>query len=181
MRSLVLAAFLATLSLAPAQADISWKTDEIAPGSALVLKNSDGRVFTHVRRASKGSLIRFDAFAGRSERGAYVGSYLTNARGEILRTIAADGSETDYEPHKCNRSRGRCTYIIQTPDGVKIMRTRITEATPEGLKFQEYEAGKLVASGVVKLDRFGSSAGGWTVDHTTGQRLDTTRLAARYK
>lgn len=181
MRSLVLASLFATLSLVPANADISWKTEAMAPGSSVTLQNDDGRTFTHLRRSAHGAMVRFDTFAGKSESGAYLGSYLTDGNGAILRSVAADGSETDYMPHKCNRALGKCTYIIQTPEGTKIRRTRITEATSEGLKFAEYEGGQLVSSGVTRLDRMGSVASGWTMDHATGRKVSTRQVSAVYR
>ncbi|MDU8910729.1 hypothetical protein [Aestuariicoccus sp. MJ-SS9] len=179
MRALLLAA-LTTLIATASTADIAWKADRIAPGSVMVL-DSDGDVFTHVRRASDTGLFRFDAYAGHGKAADYVGSYLTNARGEIVRQIDADGKVTSYAPHRCQRSVGKCSYTITHADGFQEARTRVTRDTGGVLEYREYGLDGLIGSGRLTLDAMGTTLSGWRKDHQTGQTTRIRQIAAAYR
>lgn len=179
MRALFLAA-LTTLIATASTADIAWKADRIAPGSVMVL-DSDGDVFTHVRRAKEAELIRFDAYAGTGKTADYVGSYLTNDRGEVVRQIDADGKVTSYAPHRCQRSVGECSFTVTHDDGFQEPRKRVTVDRGGMLEYHEYGLDGLMASGRMTLDKMGTTLSGWSKDHQTGQTTRIRQIAAAYR
>lgn len=184
LRPICLAAALvaatATASFAVTK-DIAWKTDRMAPGSSLVLRNDDGTVFTHLRRHADDGEVRFDTFAGNGPRAQFIGTYFTNDRGEVTRTLSKDGELTLFTPHRCMRTVGECRYTITHSDGVKENRVRITQATSKGLKFKEYGRHGLMHSGEQTLDRMGSNMAGWVTDHFTGRTTRVKLVRAAYR
>ena len=181
MRPFVIAAVLLAATVSTASADIQWKTGAIAPGSTVTLKNSDGRVFTHMRMQDEDGMTRFDTFAGRDTGAPFAGSFLTNRRGEITRMVSASGEVTSFSPHRCMRTLGECHYTITYADGFRENRIRVTEATANGLKYREFGTQGLMTSGVLALDSVGTSAGGWSKDHQTGRKTRVTRVSAVYR
>lgn len=184
LRPLLLAAALVASTAATATAkgsDIAWKIDRMAPGSTLVLRNDDGTVYTHMRRNAQEGEVQFDTFAGSGPAAAYIGSYFTNERGEVKRTISVDGEMTTFTPHKCMRTVGECRYTITHADGSRENRVRITEVTRRGLKFKEYGVHGLMRSGAQTLDRMGSNTAGWVKDHFTGQETKVKLVRAAYR
>ncbi len=179
MRILILALSLA-FSASAAAADISWHADRMAPGSVMVMKDDAGAV-THVKRGTERGQHVFDTFAGQGRGATFTGSYTVNAQGNVTTTIAPDGAVTRYRPHRCNRTPGRCAYVMIHADGFKEPRTRVTSATRSGLTYEEYGLDGLMAQGALELDRLGAAKSGWMKRAQDRRKLRTTRVMIALK
>ncbi|MDA7423509.1 hypothetical protein [Thalassococcus lentus] len=179
MRFLILALSLA-FSASVAAADISWKADRMAAGSVMVMKDSAGAI-THVKRGQSGDLHVFDTFNGQGRNAAYIGSYHTNARGEVTALIAADGAVTRFAPHRCTRTVGKCSYTVIHSDGFQEQRTRITEETRNGLRYQEFGLDGLIAEGALELDEIGAAKSGWKKQRGQGRKVRSKRVLIALK
>ncbi len=173
MRALLIALgliFSATL----ATADISWKLDRFGAGSVMVLKDRSGAL-THVKRGTTTDAHIFDVYAGATTSGAYLGMYETNARGDVTATVAVDGAVTRFVPHRCSRTLGTCQFTVIHSDGFQEPRSRVTRATRNGLRYQEFGLDGLMSEGEIKLDANGASKGGWKKNPETGKSKVRTR------
>lgn len=176
MRALFLT-ILAALSVSQASAaDISWKTEFMAPGSLMVMEDEAGGVISHVARGLEDDLYRFDTYEGQSDRAVFVGAYFTNDRGEVIRSLSADGEMTRFEPYRCARTLGMCSYVIVHSDGFRENRRRLTQETRMGIAWKEWGLDGLVASGAQELDKIGATKTGWSLDHISGTRTHSRRI-----
>ena len=175
MRALVLAV-LAALFSSQASADISWQTVRMAPGSLMVMEDERGAVTSHVARGQAGGLFRFDTYEGRGQRAVFVGSYYTNDRGEVVRSLSVDGGLTRYEPHRCARTVGVCDYVIVHPDGFRESRKRVSRETALGVAWKEWGLDGLVATGGIELDKIGAARKSWRRDHQSGRQTRSKRI-----
>lgn len=126
----------------------------------MVMKDRTG-VLSHVKRGTSGDTHMFDIFAGQGRDAEYLGGYKVNARGEVIQTTAFDGAVTRYAPHRCSRTLGKCTFTVTHVDGFVEQRTRVTEATADGLRYREYGADGLMSEGALQLDQIGAAKSGW--------------------
>ncbi|MFW2589637.1 hypothetical protein [Sagittula sp. SSi028] len=159
MRARIIALGL-TFMASMAQADIAWNVDRIGAGSTMVMSDRAGEL-THVKRGTQGALHVFDVFAGQGGAGGFAGSYKTNARGDVVETVAFDGAVTRFVPHRCNRTVGQCNFTVVHPDGFTEPRTRVTTEVNGGLQYREYGLDGLMTEGALHLDANGTSKGGW--------------------
>lgn len=162
MRSVLIACAL-SLSATAGVADISWHADQMGVGSVMVMKDRSG-VVTHIKRDARAGEHAFDMFRGEGRDAAFLGSYTTNARGEVTRTVASDGAVTLYSPHRCTRTLGECSFQVTHADGFVEPRTRVTRAVRNGLQYQEFSLNGLVAEGGLKLDQIGAASEAWHQD-----------------
>ncbi len=174
MRILILALTVA-FSASHAAADISWQADRMAPGSIMVMEDSQGRL-THVKRGTEAGQHVFDLFDGEGRAARYVGSYTVNGRGDVTSTVAADGAVTRFTPHRCSRTPGKCQFTITHADGFVEPRTRVTRPTASGLAWQEYGLDGLIAEGALELDRIGAAKKGWKKDRRGKGKTRTRRV-----
>ena len=175
MRALV-TALVATLSATPLFADIAWRTERMAPGSLMVMEDGRGEVISHVARGVQQGSFRFDTYDGKGNVPVYIGSYYTNDRGEVVRSISADGKVTRFDPHRCARTVGACSYVIIHSDGFRETRKRVTQEIALGLAWKEWGLDGLVATGALELDELGAAKTGWRKDHQSGQKTRSRRL-----
>lgn len=143
-----------------ANAEISWQVGRFGPGTELVMKNR-AETFTHIKRGAQSGVHTFDVFGAGQD---YLGSYQTNDRGDILRSMAFDGAITQFVPSRCNRTVGECRFTVIHPDGFQEPRTRVTVETRDGLHYREYGLDGLMAEGELDLDKDGTPEGGWIKD-----------------
>ena len=166
---------LALASAATAQ-DISFKMSEIAAGSTVTIRNSDGKTFTHQHLGKTGRHYSYRTFEGASPAGTPIITWFTNARGELVRQVQ-NGQVRRWSPHRCMRTLGQCKYTETRPDGTRIKRVRVTEATKNGFKYGVYTtSGELVLSGWAEID-----AKGWTTRgafQPVGDRKITLKMVA---
>ena len=179
MRILIVALVLA-FQTSLAAADIALRADRMAPGSMMIMQDSQGLV-THVKRGVEAGQHVFDTFAGKGASAVYIGSYTTNDRGDVTAMIASDGAVTRFAPHRCNRTPGRCDFTITHVDGFKEPRTRVTEATANGLRYQEYGLNGLVAEGALDLDGNGLARKGWKKEKSDSRKTRTKRVLIALK
>lgn len=179
MRFLILALSLA-FSASVAAADIGLKADRMAAGSVMVMKDSAGAI-THVKRGQSGDLHVFDTFDGQGRNAAFIGSYHTNARGEITAMIAADGAVTRFAPHRCTRTVGKCSFTIIHADGFQEQRSRVTQETRNGLRYQEFGLDGLIAEGALELDHMGVVKNGWKKKRGQGRKVRSKRVLIALK
>jgi len=173
MRALLIALAM-SLSATGSVADIAWKVDRFVAGSTMVMKGRSGAL-THVKRSAQNGVHVFDVHAGTTPQGAFIGRYVTNNRGEVVQTVSADGAVTRFVPHRCSRTVGTCQFTMIHPDGYREVRSRVTEATRGGLRYQEFGLDGLMSEGALRLDANGASTGGWTRNNSGGQAKTRTR------
>lgn len=181
MRHIISALGLLAASAFSASADISWDINRIAPGSVLTLQGNDGSVYTHLRQPAANGQAKFDTFASDRAGGAFVGSYTTNARGEITQLTTSSGETRQFLPHRCMRTIGTCKYTIRYEDGFQENRIRVTKETGKGFTYKEYGQAGLLTSGATVLDKMGSTKSGWTKNHATGKKQKIRQLRAVYQ
>ncbi len=174
MRFLMLALTLA-FSASSVSADIAWRAGEMADGTTMVMQDNRGTHVTHVKRGAAPGGFLFDVYGGKGV-GPHLGSYVVNARGDILKTIAADGAETTFAPHRCNRTLGTCSYTMTHADGYVETRSRVTEATAKGLRYREYGLDGLMSEGSLELDHFGAAISGWRNGQHDQRKIRTKRI-----
>lgn len=162
--------FMASL----AQADIAWKVDRMGAGSMLVMKDRAGAL-THIKRGTEGALHVFDVYAGQGARAQFAGSYKTNAKGDVVETIAFDGAVTRFVPHRCNRTVGECKFTMVHPDGFQEPRVRVTHAIRGGLEYREYGLDGLMTEGQMMVDKDGTAKDGWQRDDKKDEQKQRTK------
>ena len=125
MRAFVLS-IAVVLAATPLSGDIAWQTGRMAPGSVMVMAEQGGPVLSHVAQGRDGGLFRFDTYEGKGTAPVYHGSYYTNDRGEVVRSVTAEGQVTEYEPHRCARTRRLVGLlpIVRGPDAESLVRHR---------------------------------------------------------
>lgn len=170
------AAILAVQTATPLSADIAWQAARIAPGSLMVMGDERGEGLSHVARGRTAGAFRFDTYEGKGDAPVYAGSYNTNDRGEEVRSVSADGGIMRYEPHRCARTLGACSYVIVRSDGCRETRKRVTRETAPGLAWKDWGLDGLVATGAPELDRFGAAKTGWRKGHAGGAKTRSRRL-----
>lgn len=176
----LLVAILAHTTAANAQ-DISFKMKEIAKGSTVTIRNSDGKIFTHQHLGKINNTYAYKTFSGRQASGDPLGTYFANERGELTRSEDRNGAVTRWKPHRCMRTLGQCRYTRILPDGSRQKRIRVTEATKDGFKYAIYEnSGELVLSGWAKIDKFGWSKQG-AYKTVGGKTVSLKMLASDYR
>jgi hypothetical protein len=159
MRS-ILVAFALSVSASAGVADISWHADQMGVGSVMIMQDWAG-VTTHVKRGEPPEGHAFDMFSGEGRNSTFLGSYTTNAQGEVMKTVAADGAVTRYAPHRCTRTLGECSFTVTHADGFVEPRTRVTRAVRGGLQYQEFGLDGLMVEGGLKLDQIGAATEAW--------------------
>ena len=174
MRFLMLALTLA-FSASFVSADVTWRAGDMDNGTVMVMQDNRGTHVTHVKRGSVETGFLFDVYGGKGA-GPRLGSYVVNARGDVLKTIAADGAVTTYAPHRCNRTMGTCSYTMTHADGFVEKRTRVTEETAQGLRYREYGLDGLMTEGGLELDAMGAAKGSWRKDRREKRKVRTKRI-----
>ncbi|EAU46427.1 MULTISPECIES: hypothetical protein [Salipiger] len=175
MRAFVLS-IAVVLAATPLSGDIAWQTGRMAPGSVMVMAEQGGPVLSHVAQGRDGGLFRFDTYEGKGTAPVYHGSYYTNDRGEVVRSVTAEGQVTEYEPHRCARTLGTCSFVILHSDGFRETRRRVTRETVLGLAWTEWGLDGLVSSGALELDGLGVARTGWQRDHRSGRSTLSRRI-----
>ncbi|WP_353473607.1 hypothetical protein PVT71_06085 [Salipiger sp. H15] len=170
-------AILAALSSAPLHADIAMETARFSPGSLLVMEDDQGHVVSHLARGEVQGLYRFDLYDGATGDALYAGRYYTDARGEVLLSVSAQGDVTRFEPFSCTRTLGECEYEIVHADGSRELRIRETSKTDAGLSWKEWGLGGLLATGGTRLDEIGAPRESWRHDLQNGDRSRVHRVS----
>ncbi|MBE9637557.1 hypothetical protein [Salipiger mangrovisoli] len=170
-------ALLAAFAAAPLHADIAMETARFAPGSLLVMQDDQGHVVSHLARGEVQGLFRFDLYDGATGDALYAGRYYTDARGEVLLSVTAQGSVTRFEPYSCTRTLGECEYEIIHADGRRELRLRETLQTETGLAWKEWTREGLIATGGTNLDEIGAPRESWRRDLRSGDRSRLHRIS----
>lgn len=159
----------ACASIATGQ-DIRWKSERATPGDYVTIDQSQGGLIHHVFRGKTGNSYITDSNRGPEPKGTPVFTTYTDKDGNYLRWIRSDGYEIQYQPHDCTRTLGQCTYTEVYSDGTRKERTRITQATNNGFRYQEFDQdGQFMFGGKIKLDAWGW-AGNGTIDGYKGKQ-----------
>ncbi|MCT4370308.1 hypothetical protein CLG85_008220 [Yangia mangrovi] len=174
-------ALLAALSAAPLHADIAMETARLAPGTLLVMQDEQGHVVSHLARGEVEGLYRFDLYDGATGDAPYAGRYYTDARGEVLLSVTAQGNVTRFEPYSCARTLGECAYDIIHADGMRETRLRETRETDGGLTWTEWGHEGPVATGGTTLDDIGAPRESWRRDLRSGDRSRVLRISLALK
>lgn len=164
----------ADVGTSSASSDIAWKVAGMGAGSTLVMKDRAG-VLTHIKRGTEGALHVFDVYAGEGARAEFAGSYKTNAKGDVVQSVAFDGAVTQFIPNRCNRTVGECHFTMVHPDGFREQRVRVTHAIRGGLEYKEYGLGGLLTEGQLIVDKTGTAKDGWQRDDTKDEQKQRTR------
>ncbi|WP_209079553.1 hypothetical protein [Shimia sp. R9_3] len=173
---LLLVAFSLMATSASAQ-DIRWKSEKATPGDYVSVEQSKGGLIHHVYAGRKGKDFVLKSYRGAQPAGEPVFVTYLDKDGNYRKWVRADGFEIKYRPHDCTRTLGQCTYKEVHSDGRRKKRTRVTEATKNGLAFKEYdESGAFLFGGRIALDAWGWRGDG-TVDGNRGKQK--FRLAGR--
>lgn len=174
---LLITATLAALLSPPLHADIAMETARFAPGSLLVMQDEDGNVVSHLARGEIQGIYRFDLYDGATDDALYAGRYYTDARGEVLLSVTAQGAVTRFEPFSCARTLGECAYEIVHSDGRREPRVRETLQTELGLSWTEWGREGPIATGGTTLDEIGAPNESWRRDLRSGDRSRVHRLS----
>ncbi len=178
---LFFSAVLAALPCAPLHADIAMETAQLAPGSLLVMQDDQGHVVSHLARGEVEGLYRFDLYDGATGDALYAGRYYTDARGEVLLSVSAQGNVTRFEPYSCARTLGECEYEIIHADGSRELRLRETRQTDTGLAWKEWGREGIIATGGTTLDEIGAPRESWHRDLRSGDRARVHRISLALK
>ena len=141
--------------------DIRWQPETFTPGDFVTIDQTPGGLIHHVFAGRSGNGYLVQSFRGARPGENLVFSTYLDANGNYLRWVRPDGVEIRYVPHDCTRELGRCQYTEIHSDGTQQVRLRITEATRNGLRFDEYnQAGEHIFSGQFDLDARGNGGSG---------------------
>lgn len=150
-----------TMATSSAAEGIRWKPESLKPGDYTSINQSQGGLIHHVFRGKSGRYYVLDSYRGASPSGQPVFSTYLDKDGNQVRWIRQDGFELKYSPHDCTRTLGRCSYTQTGSDGKKEVRLRVTKATKNGLKFDEFTSdGKRLFGGKIDLDARGTAGNG---------------------
>jgi len=168
MRQILITLFALIISTSAQANDISVKFDEIAAGSTVTIRNSDGRVFTHLHTGQiSPGVYGLDAYEGRSARGQPILTSEVDRDGNLLNRVSlSSGLTAEWRPHRCMRVVGRCSYVEIFPGEPAKRFTRINQVTADGFAYQVTDAsGTIVLSGQTQLDPMGwPTAGAFQTD-----------------
>lgn len=156
----LLAALLVVATSAAAQ-DIRWKPETLRKGDYTTIDQSMDGLIHHVFRGKAGRYYLMESYRGAQPSGSPEFSTYLDKDGNQVRWVHESGFEIRYKPHDCTRTLGRCQYTQRDSNGAQETRLRITKATRNGIKFDEYGAdGKRLFGGQVALDNRGNAGNG---------------------
>ena len=156
--------------------NIRWKPETLKPGDYVSIDQSQGGIIHHVYRGKRGQQYLTESYRGSGPGDRFAFSTYHDQNGNYIRWVRSDGFEWRYEPHDCTRTLGRCQYKQTSSDGRTEFRLRITTATRDGFKFDEYgEDGKRLYGGSIELDERGVSGNGRLTGYQGTQRFRLIR------
>lgn len=171
-----LMAFVLTATSVSAQ-DIRWKSEKTTPGDYVSVEQSQGGLIHHVYAGRKGKDFVLNSYRGAKPAGEPVFVTYLDRDGNYRKWVRADGFTVKYRPHDCTRTLGKCTYKEIHSDGTRKTRTRVTEATKNGMAFKEFdETGAFLFGGNIALDAWGWGGNG-SINGDRGKQ--TFRLVKR--
>lgn len=161
--------------------DISKKMSLIAPGSTVVMKNSDGDSFTQLFLGKHGDHYVYQTFAGTRAKGEPLRTTYTLENGNEVFEVGAFGEVTRYEPHNCMRTLGKCRFVTYLPDSNGVRYRRQTKAVSGGFEFSLFvDKNDLVISGRAMLDKMGIAKSG-VFSVPNGPGFSVRILRSKYK
>ncbi len=121
-------------------------------------------VFTHIVRGRDKTGYRVDYFEGETSEGPRMGTNWFDANGNFLQQKKFNGTILRFTPHRCNRTIGRCEYVIKQVGRADLRVVSDVAVSGTAVRYVEHNAstGHEMIRGGFKVGANGLNTSGWS-------------------
>lgn len=120
--------------------DIAADLSGLSVGDFFVYRSSQGTDYTQIYVGQQEGLFVFDVFEGTDATGTRLGAFHTDANGQNVLRVGANGATERFEPHDCRRTVGECRTTYTNAAGTQYAAISLIEATNRGFTMEAFDA-----------------------------------------